>query len=159
MVQCPRVTNFKSLCRRTEVSTISPFKQWPSRESSANSQKRNSSNFWHHSPRTCFQISFQIQANSSFSHRSSAIQAPPWSTHQMQTRFLVSRHLTESRESTAETEASSWLHCPFTILSCWWYSVCWEFHRIITKVAARHCCQGYRTFIIPCWVGVWTHCS
>ena len=31
-----------------------PSSQWLSRESSANSQKWNSSNFWHHSSRTCF---------------------------------------------------------------------------------------------------------
>ena len=37
-------------------------------------------------PITCFQIPFQIQANSSFSHRSSAIRPALWSMHQVQTR-------------------------------------------------------------------------
>ena len=33
------------------------------------------------------------------------------------------------------------------------------FHWIITKVVTRHYCQGYRTLILPCGIGVRAHCS
>ena len=69
-----------------------------------------------------------------------------------QIRSLTRSSSPSSPESTAEAEAeaSSWLlhYVPFVlVIHCMLIT-----HRVNTKVAARHCCQGYRTFVLPCGV-------